>query len=351
MRFIRSTLVLALASVACVNGAFAQQGKYVSIYAKQDSSIKFDRFADSAVNIEFNYPHSLAKTPDADKDSVVKLTGVVDEKHLEVKLSKLQGGPDIKLAEQLIAAEFRKNLPASALVSRRDIRFGKGFTFNGSEQVYDFHVGDQVYTMRVVLFSSGDQTFILSFSNAARGDLKSICEQMLASVQVRSASSAVSRSTNSESFAFEQFTDPSRQITFDYPQGWKLERDPGKEFELKFRGSNKAGLGAELVVNRLERSPFHTIDQFYEMYEQTYLKPLKNYQKLSTTRTSFGVTRQEGSLTSSTFTAEGHQFRHLTAFFAEGKYYYAVALTGGVWTEREMRNVFDRILASFKITE
>ncbi|MFN8555448.1 MAG: hypothetical protein U0103_28620 [Candidatus Obscuribacterales bacterium] len=331
----------------------AQQGKYVSIYAKQEVPTNLAHFRDSAVNFEFDYPKVLNKVADSEKDLIVKLDGVIDQKHVEVKLSKLEGVTDLRVAEQIISSNFQKGLPGCKPVSRRDVRFGKGFALIGTEQVFNFKVGDELYAARLVLFSNREQTYMFSFigSVSDNGVAKSVFEQVVASIRQQSPYSVASRSTDSGSLSFTKYSDAARQVSFDYPQGWKLERDPGKEFELKFRGANKSGLGGELVVTRLERNPAYTLDQFFETYEQTYLKPLPNYQKLSTTHTSFGVTRHDGSLTSSTFTSEGHQFRHLTAFFAEGKYYYAVALTGGIWSESEMRNVFDRILASFKVTE
>lgn len=331
----------------------AQQGKYVSIYAKQEVPTNLARFRDSAVNIEFDYPKALTKVADSEKDLIVKLAGVIDQKHVEVKLTKLEGVTDLHLAEQMVSSNFQKGLPGCKPVSRRDIRFGKGLAYTGAEQVFNFNVGDDIYSARVVLFSNRDQSYMLTFIGTARDSAvaKSVFEQVVASIRQQSPYSSTSRAQDAGGWSFSKYNDAARQVSFDYPEGWKLEQDPGKEFEVKFHGANKAGLGAELVVTRLERDPAYTLDQFFDTYEKTYLKPLQNYQKLSTTHTAFGVTRHEGSLTSSTFTSEGHHFRHLTAFFAEGKYYYAVALTGGIWSEREMRSVFDRILASFKVTE
>ncbi len=355
MKIIHSILLatVAVAAQSFTVGVCAQQSKYVSIFVKQDSAGAVSRFRDAGLNFEFDYPRSLVKTPDSDKDLIVKLAGIVNQKHVELKISKLPDAPDPRIAEQLLSSNFQKSLPGCIVSGKRDIRFGKGLTFTGSETLFHFHVGDEQFATRIVLFSNRDQTYLISFVSTARDDAtaKLAFEQVLSSIQQQSAFVQPKKQASDESWSFEKFNDPSKQISFDYPQGWKQESDPGKEFELKFRGANKDGLGGELVVSRLERNPAISLDQFFETYEQTYLKPLKNYQRQSSSHTTFGITRHEGSMTSSTFTAEGHPFRHLTAFFAEGKYYYAVALTGGIWSEREMRAVFDRILASFKVSE
>jgi hypothetical protein len=335
-----------------VSAAYPEQSKYVSIFARQDLAASAAHYRDGAVNFEFDYPRTLIKVVDTEKDTIVKLSGVIDQKHTDFKLSKLEGAPEPKLAEQFVLANMQKGLPGCTLVARRDIRFGHGLTFSGSEQQFNFRLGDEPYTARVVIFSHRDQTFMWTFTCAVRDEatIKPFFDNTLASLRQQSAGS-VSTRTVDNSLTFDEFNDSTKQISFDYPQGWKLERDPGKEFETKFRGSNKAGLGAELTVTRLERPPGYTLDQYFDTFEQTYLKPLKGYQKLSTTHSTFGITHHDGSLTSSTFTAEGHPCRQLTAFFAEGRYYYAIVLTGGIWSEREMRNVFDRILASFKLTD
>lgn len=331
----------------------AQSGKYVSIYAKQEVPTNLAHFRDSSINFEFDYPKALNKVADSEKDLIAKLAGVIDQKYVEVKLTKLEEATDLRIAEQIVSSNFQKGLPGCKALSRRDIRFGKGLALTGTEQLFNFKVGDDLYAARVVLFSNRDQTYMFTFIGTASDSLvaKSVFEQVVASISQQSAYSSASRNAHGGGWSFTKYSDHARQVSFDYPEGWKLERDPGKEFEFKFHGANKSGLGGELVVTRLERDPAYTLDQFFETYEQTYLKPLPNYKKLSTTHTTFGVTRHEGSLTSSTFTSEGHNFRHLTAFFADGKYYYAVVLTGGVWSESDMRNVFDRILASFKVTE
>ncbi|MBS1954182.1 MAG: hypothetical protein JST89_08350 [Cyanobacteria bacterium SZAS-4] len=333
--------------------ALAQPSKYVSIFVKQDSAGSLSHFKDANLNFEFDYPRALVKMPDSEKDLIVKLGGLANQKHVELKFTRLPDAPDLRIAEQLITSNFQKALAGCSVSGKRNIRFGKGLTFTGSETLFHFRMGDELFATRIVLLSNRDQTYLISFVSTANDDAtaKLIFEQVLSSIQQQSASTQPQTQVRSDSWSFEKFNDPSRQVAFDYPQGWKQEHDPGKEFELKFRGANKDGLGGELVVSRLERNPALTLDQFFETYEQTYLKPLKNYQRLSSSHGTFGISRQEGSMTSSTFTAEGHQFRHLTAFFAEGKYYYAVALTGGLWSEREMRSVFDRILASFKVSE
>lgn len=347
-------LVTVIAFAQCfADVASAQQSKYVSIFVKQDSSGRLSHFRDANLNFEFDYPSGLTKIPDSEKDLIVKLDGLVNQKHMELKFSRLPDAPDPRIAEQLIASNFQKALPGCSVSGKRNIRFGKGLTFTGSETLFHFHLGDELFATRIVLLSNRDQTYLISYVSTAHDDAtsKPVFEQVLSSIQQRTASAQPQKRVSDDSWSFEKYSDPSKQVSFDYPQGWKQERDPGKEFELKFRGANKDGFGGELVVSRSERNPAVSIDQFFDSYEQTYLKPLKNYQRQSSSHGTFGISRQEGLMTSSTFTAEGHPFRHLTAFFAEGKYYYAVALTGGVWSEREMRAVFDRILASFKVSE
>lgn len=344
---------IAVATQSVTHAVCAQQSKYVSIFVKQDSAGAVSHFRDAGLNFEFDYPRSLAKIPDSEKDLIVKLAGLVNQKHVELKFARLPDASDLGIAEQLITSNFQKSLPDCSVSGKRNIRFGKGLTFTGSETLFHFHIGDELFATRIVLLSNRDQTYLVSFVSTAHDDAtaKLAFEQVLSSIQQKTAFVQPKKQANDESWSFEKFNDPSKQISFDYPQGWKQESDPGKEFELKFRGANKDGLGGELIVSRLERNPAISLAQFFETYEQTYLKPLKNYQRQSSSHTTFGITRHEGSLTSSTFTAEGHPFRHLTAFFAEGKYYYAVALTAGMWSEREMRAVFDRILASFKVSE
>lgn len=347
-------LLTAIVSMhASASAAYAQQQKYVSIFVKQDSAGSVSHFRDAGLNYEFDYPRELAKVSDSEKDLVVKLVGLVNQKHLELKVTRLPDAPDPSIAEQLISSNFQKALPGCSVSGKRNIRFGKGLTFTGTETLFHFHMGDEPFATRIVLFSNRDQTYLISLVSTARDDAsaKQTFEQVLSSIQQQSASAQAQKQVKDESWSFDKFSDPSKQISFDYPHGWKQERDPGKEFEVKFHGANKDGLGGELVVSRSERNPGMSTDQFFESYEQIYLKPLKNYQRQSTSHSTFGITRHEGSMTSSTFTAEGHPFRHLTAFFADGKYYYAIVLTGGVWSEREMRGVFDRILASCKVGE
>ncbi|CAN5500130.1 hypothetical protein BH10CYA1_BH10CYA1_39520 [soil metagenome] len=355
MKVISSILSLtAVVSIQSVtDSAFAQQQKYVSIFVKQDSAGSTSHFRDAGLNYEFDYPRGLTKAPDGEKDLIVKLVGLVNQKHVELKFSRLPDAPDLQIAEQLISSIFQKSIAGCSISGKRNIRFGRGLTFTGSETLFHFHMGDQLFATRIVLFSNRGQTYLISFVSTVNDDAtdKQAFEYVLSSIQQQSAFAQSQKQVKNESWSFEKFNDPSKQISFDYPQGWKLERDPGKEFEVKFSGSNKDGLGGELVVSRSERNPAMSTDQFFESYEQTYLKPLKNYQRQSTSHSTFGISRHEGSMTSSTFTAEGHPFRHLTAFFAEGKYYYAIALTGGIWSDREMRGVFDRILASCKVGE
>jgi hypothetical protein len=344
--------VLSVVLLHTASAAYSEKSKFVSIFARQDLAGSSSHFRDAAVNFEFDYPRTLTKVADSEKDTIVKLGGVIDQRHTEFRLSKLDGAPEPRLAEQFVLANLQKALPGCTLVGKRDIRFGHGLTFSGSDQSFSFRLGDEPYTARVVLFANHDQTYMWTFTCAGRDEatIKPFFDNTLASLRQQSAGSVTTRAADN-SLTFEKFSDAAKQISFDYPQGWKLERDAGKEFEVKFRGANKTGLGAELTVSRLEHPPGTTLDQYFEIFEQTYLKPLKGYQKLSTTHSTFGITHHDGSLSSSIFTADGHPCRQLTAFFAEGKYYYAIVLTGGIWSEREMRSVFDRILASFKLID
>lgn len=140
-------------------------------------------------------------------------------------------------------------------------------------------------------------------------------------------------------------------LRLSYPEGWRLTREKhGGEDGYKIVGKNGGGHDAEINVSAIPRGEY-TFEQFVHLAEKEHLSPLADYRKVSSGQRSFGSPRVEGVTQYSTFKVNGLPAKHQALFFADRDRYYCLSILSAAWTQDEMRNLFDRITASIRMSE
>ncbi len=325
----------------------------VNIYAARESKVPTVQLHEPSTNLDFTYPKSWQRLPTTEKDSVLKVAGTSDGHYGELKISKIEDVPDISAAKNFIQSGLERAFPGSAKLEEREVRFGTKYQFTGTDLHLSFTIGEASYRDRMVFFSDNGHMFIFSFlcKNSDYALMGPVFDQILSSTHHSQGSSVASSSAAKKELTFERYADKSGQISVGYPAGWKVEnRDPGKELDVKFTGASAQGLGAEMSLARIDKNPTLSLDQFVDTYEDVYMKDLKDLRRQSTHRTTFGISHVDGQIHYSTFTVDGHPMRQAAAFFADSGHYYCVALNTALWPERESRDLFERVLASVKLS-
>lgn len=315
-------------------------------------------YREQVTGLEFNYPKVWQAQPKPDKDCLLKISGLLaDSKYGELKITALDNVHDSTVAKTFMESELERALTGYKKVQERRVRFGSRYQYTGSDLVANFRAGEIPLTDRLVFFLDNGRVVCLSFisKTSESGSLQPLFDQMLSSFhrssKVTQAASGTASSAQT-SWSLANYSDKAGQISLGYPQGWKfVNNDIGKDLDVKFTGKNAKGLDAELFVSQVDKHPSMTLDQFSEKFEQTYLTPLKNFRKEASHQSSFGISHNDGTVQYSSFNVEGLPGRQAAAFFGNSKHYYCVALNSVGWTERETRDLFDRVLASIKLGE
>ncbi len=332
----------------------------VNIYAPRQPSVAMATMREPSTGLDFSLPQAWQRATDSEEDQVLKIGGSTSGHFGELKISKFKDKIEIPAAKLLIQSGFEQAFPGTKKLEERTVRFGNRSQFIGSEMHLTFKMGEAIYRDRIVFLILDGHLSTLSLLCLASdsSQMQPLFDQILASMH--SGQSTTERSSNPSSpklnalqtWKFSRYTDKTGTMAIDYPAGWKVEAaDPSKENEAKFTGTNTKELGGELVVTKIDRSPEFTLEKFNETYANTFLKPLKDYHKQSTHRTTFGISRLDGIIEYSTFSAEGHPGRQTVVFFSDNHHHHCVALTTMLWSELEARELFNRILSSIKITE
>jgi hypothetical protein len=325
----------------------------VNIYAPRESRTAMVPLHEATTNLDFNCPKAWQPLPTTEKDSVLKVGGATDGHYGELKISRIEDVPDVAAAKNIIQSGLERAIPGSSKLEEREVRFGTKYQFTGTDLHLSFTIGEAAYRDRMIFFKDNGHLFIFSFicKNSDYAFMGPVFDQILSSVHHSQGSSVAGSSAAKKELSFERYSDKSGQIAVDYPAGWKFEnRDPGKELDVKFAGANSQGLGAELNLARIDKSPTLSLDQFVDTYEDTYMKDLKDLRRQSSHRTTFGISHVDGQIHYSSFTVNGHPMRQAAAFFADSGHYYCVALNSALWPERESRDLFERVLASVKLS-
>lgn len=327
-----------------------------NIFAPAQIRESLNTFQDPTTGLSFCYPKSWKE--ESDKDAIVKFNGTTSTGEFgEIKLGHNVGFSDVDAVIKVIGVGLEQLLPGFKKISTEKIRFGDRYQLTGTELIVSFTFNGTPMFNRFIFFVHGGEVQSISFVCQAEQyqKMQPLFDRLLLTVHSTSGSTHIASSTGQTSvqsrWQLKTYSDKSGKISLSYPDGWQLKNnDPGKDLDIKFVGKSADGMGGELFLSRLEMPPGMTLDQFADTFEETYLKPLKDFRKNSTRRSAFGVSREEAIIRDCTFSAEGHRARHDAAFFSSGGQFYCLALNTIYWKEQDCKDLFERVLASVKLS-
>ncbi len=326
MKIKRKTTII-LATILLVNSISIEAaragsaGSITSIYGSRSGTIPLASMHEPESGFNFSYPKTWKRTNDNEKDTLIKLSGTTEGRYGDFKISKIEDTASASQMKTAVQSMFEQTFAGTAKVEERQIRFGTKLQFTGDELHLTFKMGEAPYRTRMVLFTNQGHNYLFSMIClvSEHAVMQPVFDQILASVHSQSGSVADASLRSKaapgniaavQEWNFDRYTDKSGQVSIVYPTGWKIEnQDPGKEFEVTFRGTNAKKLPAEIVLARSTQDQTMPLDQFINIYEANYLKPLPNFKNETSRHTTFGITHLDGSVRYSSFSSEGHPGR------------------------------------------
>jgi hypothetical protein len=355
LRIIKASLLFAIS--ISINSVFISDlGECPSAKAAES----FSQYADSSSGLSFMYPRGWGVQQNPEAEVLVKIEGTNGGAYGgDVQLSVHDADMDpARLAEVSEVTVF-KTLPGYKKISSGPMHFGRLGQFSGVRYDIALKYGDLPVRQQYNFFRHNGKTYTVTFTaaEAAYAHLQPTFGQILASLapgtskRVTTASPTTHQSSARQVWKLAPYEQSIVGAKLWYPEGWRVSPDNhGSNPGLKITGKNSAGHDAELHLWTGERGEM-SVEQAVEALEDEHLRPLPHYRKLNTTRRTFGSPPIEGIYQFATFTADGTPAKQMAFFFTRGEHLYVVALMAAAWTSDEMRDLFDRVAASVKITQ
>lgn len=325
-------------------------------------------FNEPSSGIKMAHPKSWVVEKNPEEDCLVKFSGTTSaDKYGEIKLSLNKDEIDPERLAEYTRLTLSKDLPGYKHVASTSMKFGRLGQFSGNSVEVVFNVGTLPVHQQYIFFKHLGKTYTLAFSSPEAGftqvmptykqalaylDKANTAQQSPAANSATKLQSTSSHATaggaaRGNSFDLVALEDATLPVSLSYPVGWRVSKE-GKHDErgVKISGNGPNGQGAEL---HFWYGPRHdgSLDHLVQMVEDEYLKPLPQYQRITSTHSN--VSGIDGVKQYSTFVMDGIPTRQNALFFADGKSFYCLTLTAMTWSQQELRDLFDRVVSSLKL--
>lgn len=328
-----------------------------SIQAPTDIREEVVWYSDKNAGVMFLYPKRFASQPNTDADTLVKLSGVTSSgANGEMQLNMAKCDVAVDQLGKAVAEAFCKQLPSYEPGKMEWVRFGRNLKLNGVTRVATLKIGDAKFYQRVTHWAQNGRvyTFTMLSPDSQWTTLDPVYKYVLSSVATYGTSGGPASTPrgdtgNKVSTGYTNWYKKGVGAV-SYPASWHEEQSFEPDLLLKVSGTDSSGRGGELQLTGHPAYPGLTLQQFADSVEKQYLKPQKNWARLTDATVTFGAgTRMEGMSRSGRMTYNGAPAMTHTLFFAEGGKFYCLSVITVGYSRTDSDSLYQKALQTLNI--
>jgi hypothetical protein len=356
LRIVKTSLALVV--LFSINAAVSDSDLWNCPGAQAAQS--FTQYNDSSSGLTFMYPRGWGVHANPEPDSLVKIDGTAGSAYGgEVQLHSHAETMDPARMGEVVEVNIFKTLPGYKKVSSGPMRFGRLGQYSGTRYDISLKFGELPVRQQYNFFVHNGKSYSMVFTapEAAYAHLQPVFGQILSSLTTSGSKRATTASGTptvvpKQIWKLTPTEQPIGGAQLWYPEGWRITPDNNGSSQpgIKIAGKNAAGHDAEMNLWTGERGEL-SVEQAAELLEDEHLRPLPQYRKLNTTRRTFGSPPIEGIYQFASFTADGTPAKQMAFIFVNRDRLYCLSLIAPAWSAEEMRDLFDRVAASVKLTQ
>lgn len=328
-----------------------------SIQAPTDIHEELVWYSDKNAGVMFIYPKRFASQPKTDNDTLVKLSGVTSGgANGEMQLSVAASDAAVEQVAKAVADAFSKQIPSYEPGKMEWVRFGRNLKLNGVTRVASLKIGEAKFHQRITHWSQNGRmyTFAMLGPDSQWAALDPIYNYVLLSVAPYGSSGGAASaprtdSGNKPAVGYANWYKKGVG-SFSYPASWHEQQMFEPEVLVKMSGTDSSGRGGELQLTCHPAPPGLTLQQFADSVEKQYLKPQKNWARLTDSTATFGAgTRMEGMVRSGSMSMNGAPAMSHTLFFAEGGKFYCLSIGTVGYSRADSDSLFQKAIQTLSV--
>lgn len=354
-------------SLACtmVSPIPSQAVPVSSISAPTDVREEMDWYSDKNAGIMFLYPKRFTPKPRSDANSLFKIGGVVSSgQNGEIELSCHPSDLAADTYGKVLSETLQKQLPDYDPGKLDWVRFGRSLKLNGVTRVAHLKLGETRICQRVTHWSQNGRTYTLAMlaPEAQWSTLDPLFNYVLLSIAPFGSAGGTSNSPRGETnkpvtAAAASSTSYAKWYkkgvgSFSYPSTWEVEPGLDQHVIVKIAGTDGSGRRGELQLTHHPAWDGLPLQQFADTVEKTYLKPQKNWAKLTESNVTFGSgTRREGLRRSGSMTVNGVPAMSHTTFWSENGKHYCLSVTTMGYSRQDADSLFSKAMQTLTMDD
>lgn len=328
-----------------------------SITAPSDIREDLTWYSDKRAGVMFAYPKRFTTQANPDAETMVKVSGVTGAGlNGEIQLNMSVSDAAVDTVGKALAEALQKQIPTYQPGKLEWVRFGRNLKLNGVTRVADLSVGAAKFKQRVTHFAHNGRvyTFTMLGPQSQWAALDPIYNFILLSVAPYgssggSASAPRGESGNKEATGFSNFYKKGIG-SFAYPASWKVQDEFDPNVLVKITGTDSSGRGGEIQLSHHAAWDASSLQQFADLVEKTYLKPQKNWARLTDSSFTFGAgTRMEGMRRSGSMLVNGADAMSHTAYWTSNGHNYCFSMTTLGYSRQDADALFNKAIQTLNI--
>ena len=332
-----------------------------SISAPTDVREEMSWYSDKNAGIMFLYPKRFTPKPKSDSNCLFKIGGVSSGgQNGEIELSSHPADLAADTFGNVLAETLQKQLPGYDPGKLDWVRFGRSLKLNGVTRVAHLKLGEAKFCQRVTHWTQNGRTYTLTMLGPEPewSTLDPLYNYVLLSIMPFGSPGAAAGAPRGETHKTTAATTSYAKWykkgvgSFSYPSTWEVEQELDSHVIVKIAGTDSSGRGGELQLTHHPAWNELTLQQFADAVEKTYLKPQKNWTKLTESNVTFGSgRRQEGLRRSGSLTVKGVPAMSHTTFWTENGKHYCLSVTTMGYSRQDADTLFNKAMQTLTMED